>query len=326
MLYALPAPLHGAIVSLFFVGNLLFWAVPVYVVIVFKLIPIRPLQGLCTDLLHWLCQRWQAGNTLFAETLNDTRWHLHQEVALNQSQRYVVVSNHQTWNDIYVLMRVLGHQVPFFKFFLKQQLIWVPILGPVWWALDYPFMKRYSRAQIRENPELAGKDLETARASCAKYRRQPVTVLNFVEGTRFTPAKQEAQSSPYTHLLRPKTGGLALAVAALGDLTDKLIDVTIVYHGGAVGFWDFMCGRMREVSVEVRELPVPAGWRTGDYAGDRDFRAEAQSWMARLWEDKDARIAWMLAHPGATPPADCAGGDAPIREPATPASPEAAAG
>lgn len=303
MLRFLPAPLHGAIMALAFVTNLIFWAVPVYIVIAFKLIPIPAWRHLCSDLLHWLCKRWQSMNVVLAENLGKTTWHIHNPLQLSTQGKYIVISNHQSWNDIYVLMRALGAQVPFFKFFLKQELIWVPVLGWVWWALDYPFMKRYTKAQLRENPALAGKDLETARAACAKYRRMPVTVLNYVEGTRFTPAKKEAQSSPYTHLLKPKTGGLALAVAALADQTDKMLEVTIAYHGGAVGFWGFMRGDMREVSVDVRELPIPEAWRHSDYANDRAFRAEAQRWMADTWAAKDRRIAFMLDNPGKMPPA-----------------------
>lgn len=240
-------------------------------------------------------------NTVFAESLGATKWHIHKNTPLSTRERYIVISNHQTWNDIYVLMRVMGPDVPFFKFFIKQELIWVPVLGLVWWALDYPFMRRYSRAELRKNPKLAGKDLETARKSCEKYKRQPVTVLNFVEGTRFTPAKHDAQASPYEYLLKPKTGGLALAVAALGEQTDKLLDVTIAYHDGAIGFWGFMRGDMREVSVDIRELPIPEGWRDGDYARDRQHRAAAQSWMAEVWAAKDARLSFMLENPGQSP-------------------------
>jgi hypothetical protein len=50
--------------------------------------------------------------------------------------------------------------------------------------------------------------------------------MNFVEGTRFTPAKHAAQQSPYKHLLKPKAGGLALALHVLGDRFDSLLDVT----------------------------------------------------------------------------------------------------
>lgn len=303
MLSFLPAPLLGLIVSSAFVINLVFWAIPIYAVIFLKLIPIPVWQGWCTDLMHFLCKCWQSMNVFLAEGMQARRWHIHSHTTLSKQGKYVVVCNHQTWNDIYAMMRVIGSDVPFFKFFIKQELIWVPILGLVWWALDYPFMKRYSKAQLRENPELAGKDLETAKKSCEKYRRQPVTVLNYVEGTRFTPAKHDAQGSPYTHLLKPKTGGLALAVAALGDQPIRLLDVTIAYHDGAKGFWEFMRGDMREVSVDIREVPIPEGWHDGDYAQDREFRAAAQQWMAALWQAKDARISYMLANPGQKPQA-----------------------
>jgi len=303
MLSFLPAPLRGVIVSLAFILNLVFWAVPIYVVIFLKLLPIPVWQGWCTDLMHFLCKCWLRMNTILAEFLHRRTWHIHHHSTLSTQGKYVVVSNHQSWNDIYAMMHVVGRDVPFFKFFIKQELIWVPILGLVWWALDYPFMKRYSKAQLRARPELAGKDLLTARQACEKYRRQPVTVLNYVEGTRFTPAKHDAQASPYTHLLKPKTGGLALAVAALGDQPIQLLDVTIAYHDGAKGFWEFMRGDMREVSVDIRELPIPNGWRDGDYAQDREFRAAAQAWMAEVWQAKDERITFMLANPGVAPPA-----------------------
>lgn len=302
MLHFLPAPLQGVIVSLLFVVNLIFWAIPVYAVIFFKLlIPVASFQGLCTDLLHFLCKQWQSMNTVLSENLQRRRWHIHIQGDLSPQGKYIVVCNHQTWNDIYVMMRVIGPDVPFFKFFIKQQLIWVPVLGLVWWALDYPFMKRYSKAELRKNPELAGKDLETAKKSCEKYRRQPVTVLNYVEGTRFTPEKHDKQGSPYKYLLKPKTGGLALAVAALGDQPIRMLDVSIAYHGGACGFWGFMRGDMQEVSVDVREVPIPDAWRTGDYAQDRAFRADAQKWMAQLWEAKDERLGFMLENPGTKP-------------------------
>lgn len=295
MLQRLPAPLTGVIVSTVFLINLIFWAIPVYVFIILKLIPVRPWQRWCTDVLHVLCGAWLRGNVLFAESLLGARWEITGTENLRNDKQYVVICNHQTWNDIYVLMRVMGLKVPFFKFFIKQELIWVPILGPVWWALDYPFMKRYSREQIAANPALAGEDLRTARQACSKYKGMPVTVLNFLEGTRFTPAKHDRQNSPYRHLLRPRSGGLALAVAALGNEVDALLDVSIAYVDGACGFWDFMCGRMRHVIVDVREHPIAEHWFTGDYQGDEEFRAEFQRHIAEIWQQKDEWMDEVLA-------------------------------
>lgn len=47
-------------------------------------------------------------------------------------------------------------------------------------------MKRYSRAYLLRHPERRGKDVETTRRSCEKFRLHPTTIVNFVEGSRFT--------------------------------------------------------------------------------------------------------------------------------------------
>ena len=127
------------------------------------------------------------------------------------------------------------------KFFLKKELIWVPVLGIVWWALDFPFMKRTASAR---------KDMETARKACDKFRLLPVTIMNFLEGTRFTTAKQERENSPFAHLLKPKPGGMAVVLGALGRQLYSILDVTIVYpeelrgcgHFCAPTPWKSRCG------------------------------------------------------------------------------------
>ncbi len=290
MLSFLPAPILGVICSSLFVINLLFWAVPVYVVILFKLIPIKPWQRLMTAILHGLCECWVWFNVAIERSIHNTEWEIRGVEGLRRDAQYLMISNHQSWNDIYVAMRAVGGKVPFFKFFIKQELIWVPVLGLVWWALDYPFMKRFSREQLRARPELAGKDLETARKSCEKYVGVPVTVLNYLEGTRYTPQKAERQNTPYKHLLKPKSGGLAFAASALGPQVNTLIDMTIVYTDGAKGFWDLMCGRHRKIVVDVKTRTIPASWYQHNYQQEPEFRREAQRWVADLWTEKDALI------------------------------------
>lgn len=295
MLSFLPSTLQGVIVSLLFLANLLFWAVPVYALILLKLIPNKAWRRLMTLWMHWLCECWVWWNVAIEKTAHNTQWEVRGAENLSKQAQYLMVSNHQSWNDIYVAMRAVGHKVPFFKFFIKQELIWVPILGPVWWALDYPFMKRYSRDQLRKNPALAGKDLETAQKSCAKYIGTPVTVLNYLEGTRYTPVKAEKQNSPYTHLLKPKSGGMAFAARALGPEVNTLLDMTIVYVDGAKGFWDLMCGRHNKIIVDIKLREVPADWYAHDYKAEPEFRRSAQAWVGELWAQKDALITAELA-------------------------------
>jgi len=302
MLHVLPGPIQGVIMGVLLAINTVFWSTPLYVLVLIKLItPWRGGRDALSHMAASLAQNWASCNTIFSRKLHRIEWDVRIGVPLSPDKQYLVCANHQTWNDIFVLMHAFGRRAPFFKFFLKQQLIWVPVLGLAWWGLDYPFMKRSTPEQIKRNPSLKGKDLETTRKACEKFRNQPVLILNFLEGTRFTKTKQVNQKAPYKHLLRPKAGGFAFAMEAMGDKLHDLIDVTIAYPGGAMGFWDFLCGRVRRVIVDVRPLKLPDGMLDGlirgDYEISNDFRKQFQFWIGDLWKEKDRRIAEMLGLP-----------------------------
>lgn len=297
MLKFLPAPLHGAIIFVLLVVNTVFWATPLYVVVLFKLLTPKDsgARSALSRLASWLAQHWAVINAVIVAVCMRIDWDIRIEGDIRREGQYLVCSNHQTWNDIFVLMSTFGTRAPFFKFFLKQELIWVPILGLAWWGLDYPFMKRYSAETLAKYPELRGKDLETTRKACAAFRNQPALVLNFLEGTRFTKAKHDKQQSPYVHLLKPKSGGFAFAMSALGERLNSLLDITIVYPEGAQGFWDFAQGKMHKVVVEVKQLTIPHEFFVGDYENDPVFRKRFQEWIGELWAAKDKRIGELLA-------------------------------
>ena len=202
---------------------------------------------------------------------------------------YLVVANHQSWVDILVLQKIFNRKIPFLKFFLKKELIYVPVIGICWWALDFPFMKRYSAAFLAKHPELKGKDVETTRKACEKFRYKPVSVMNFLEGTRFTPEKHEKQQAPYAHLLKPKAGGISFVLNAMGEHLHKLLDVTIYYPKGSPSFWDYISGKVQDIRVRVRVLPIEPGW-IGDYE-DPQYRQQFQQWVNQLWLDKDQQLA-----------------------------------
>lgn len=303
MIHLLPAPIQGLITGLLLTLNTLFWATLIYVLVLLKLLTPRGsrLRDAISHGASQLAQNWASVNSAVSGALQRIDWDIRINAELDPNGQYLVCANHQTWNDIFVLMRAFGRRAPFFKFFLKEQLIWVPVLGLAWWGLDYPFMKRSTPEDIKKNPALKGKDMQTTRKACEKFRNQPVLILNFLEGTRFTKAKQLAQKAPYKHLLRPKAGGFAFAMEAMGDKLHALIDVTIAYPDGAMGFWDFLCGRVRRVIVDVRPLVLPEGMKEilirGNYEDDKEFRKRFQFWIGDLWRAKDARIAEMLGLP-----------------------------
>jgi 1-acyl-sn-glycerol-3-phosphate acyltransferase len=203
-----------------------------------------------------------------------------------------VLSNHQSWVDILVLQKTLRKKIPMLKFFLKKELIWVPFLGLAWWALDFPFMKRYSKEFLAQNPHLKGKDLESTRKACRKFKHTPVSIMNFVEGTRYTPEK--AKKSAFSHLLTPRAGGIAFVLGSMGQYLNHIIDVTIVYPDRVPTFWSFISGKTRKIIVDFQLLEV--GWHIkGDYFNDPDFREKFCNWLNELWLEKDRKIERLLS-------------------------------
>lgn len=306
MLGFLPPVVRGVIAFLLLVINTLFWCALLFALSLVKLVlPVPAVRVRIDPLLNGIATAWIACNSGWMRLTQRTRWDVQGIEGLAYRGWYLVNANHQSWVDIFALQHTMNRRIPLLKFFLKQQLIYVPVIGLAWWALDFPFMKRHSKAQLRKNPALRGQDRETTRRACEKFALVPTSVMNFAEGTRFTAAKHQAQSSPYRHLLKPKAGALALALHAMGEKFQSLIDVTIVYPDGVPSFWEFLCGRTTRIVLRAREVPIPAAFGRADYEADTDFRAAFHRWLADLWAAKDAQIDGLLARP-AMPPADAA--------------------
>ncbi len=272
--------------------NTIFWFVPIMVMALLKLLlPVAALRRVLTAWLMWCAENWIAFNALVLRGSGSRHWRADGVEALDRRGWYLVLANHQTWVDIVVLQVALNRRIPLLKFFIKQQLIWFPLLGLGFWALDMPFMKRHSPSYLARHPEKKGADLEATRKACEKFRHTPTSVINFVEGTRFSEAKRVARKSPYEHLLLPRAGGIAVALSAMGEVFDAILDVTLVYEDGPPKFWDMICGDRVTVSIDVRALPIEPEIIAGDYQNDRDFRREVHRWLGALWREKDARIA-----------------------------------
>jgi len=295
MLNALPAPLLGVLASALLLLNILFWVPILLVFALVKLIlPFQAVRLALDPRLVGIAENWIACNSAWMALTQRTQWDVQGVDGLDPQSWYLVNSNHQCAADIFVMQHLFNRRIPLLKFFIKQQLIWMPIMGLAWWALDFPFMRRHSEAYLKKRPEMRAKDQESTRRACAKFALIPTSVTNFMEGTRFTPAKHARQQSPYRHLLKPKAGGVALALNAMGDKFQSILDVTIVYPDGIPGFWAFLCGRMRHVIVRVRSIPIPPHLLNGDYGNDPAFREAFSTWAQQLWKDKDAQIAALL--------------------------------
>ena len=275
--------------------NLLFWAIPLYLFALLKLLPFASLRLTCDRILVQLAQNWISGNQLILSTTQRITWDVQGIDALQREDWYLVICNHQSWVDILVLQGVFNRRIPFLKFFLKKQLIWVPVLGLAWWALDLPFMQRHSREHLERHPEARGQDLEVTRRACEHFSAMPTSVMNFVEGTRFTAAKHADQASAYRYLLKPRAGGTAFVLGAMGDILHRIVDVTIVYPGGAPSLWELCCGQVRRIVVRVTVRDIPEWTHQGDYQEDPAFRARLQAWLTAMWEEKNRQISAILA-------------------------------
>jgi len=294
MMKHLPGPVRGCLsLALYFI-NTIFWCILLFVMTFFKLvIPVKPWRALCSNILTRIANNWIGVNNFNQRLFSRTNMDVQGVEALDARDWYLVIANHQSWVDILVLQYIFYGKIPFLKFFLKKELIWFPFLGQAWWALDFPFMKRYSKGFLKKNPHLRGKDIEITRKACEKYKNTPVSIMNFVEGTRFRREKHKKQRSPYSNLLKTKAGGMAFVLGAMRDHLHHILDVTIVYPDGTKNFWSYVCGNIKEIKVRVNTLPISEEL-LGDYTRDREFRKDFHQWLNSLWMEKDKRIDGLL--------------------------------
>lgn len=291
--------LKGVTVLVGLTLNTLFWIVPITLFAIIKLLlPLAPLRRWLTRVLMHMAEFWIGTNARIFSAVNDTHWDIRGLEQLHRDHWYLVVVNHQSWVDIVVLQTVFNRRIPLLKFFIKKQLMWFPFLGIGFWALDMPFMERHSKSYLARHPEKKGSDLLATRAACEKFRYTPTSVINFLEGTRFSEAKRERRGSPYRNLLTPRAGGIALALSSMGDMFDSIVDVTLVYGSPVPKFWDLACGKLDRVIVDIRCRPVEQWTTVGDYIGDREFRRRFHSWLAGIWAEKDDRIDALRAELG----------------------------
>jgi len=281
----------GIIASALLVLNCIFWCSLLFIFTFFKLvIPLPAIRHWLTALLNGLAENWIACNSGWMKLTQKMDWSIELPENLSRKGWYFVVSNHQSWVDILVLQHVLNRKIPFLKFFLKQELIKVPVMGAAWWALDFPFMKRYSKSYLEKYPEKQGKDLETTQKACEKFRTMPTSIMNFLEGTRYSAEKHQQQQPPYEYLLQPKAGGMAFALNAMNGQFDSILDVTIYYPEGIPTFWDFLQGKMHKCTVKIQQKDIPQNLLQGSYATDADYRQHFQQWTHQLWQEKDQQL------------------------------------
>ena len=269
------------------VFNTLFWCIFLLSIAILKLLlPIESWKRVCTKLIINIGECWIYCNGLWIQALHKPEWKIDGFESLDNTRWYLSVANHQSWADIFVLQAITNRKVPMLKFFMKHVLIWVPVIGLAWWALDMPFLKRYSKEELDKNPSLRGKDIKAMEKSFERYSRYPVSIFSFAEGTRFTEKKRISQDSKFKNLLNPKSGSIGLTLTTMPYI-ELMLDFSIYYRSSKRSFWDFLCGRMSNVTIKVCEIPIPENLLQKNYEEDITFREDLKSWMESLWAEKD---------------------------------------
>lgn len=282
--------LHGIAALILLLCSTTLFFIPILFIGLLKLIPNLKWKIACTKMVDRLANRWTDINNNYIGKIKNLNWEISGTDSLSPNHWYLVMANHQSWLDIVVLHRLFNRKIPTLKFFIKDQLKWVPLLGFSWWAMGCPFMKRYSKEYIAKNPHKKGKDLQATRKAIELFKYTPATVINFVEGTRYTPQKNQQQNSPYKHLLKPKAGGISFVISAMGQQFNCLLDVTIIYSGKQHTLWDFLCRRVDAIKVHVRQLPIPSQFTNPDLVDDENAQKEFRNWLNDNWFEKDQLV------------------------------------
>ncbi|MCL1623242.1 acyltransferase [Moraxella sp. Tifton1] len=252
------------------------------------------------DAIVSMADYWIRSNNFMIDAILPKKdWRISLPNNLKSDGKYLLICNHQSWVDTSIIQYVSEGILPITRFFAKHELLYIPVVGQAFYFLDFPMMKRHSKEQIAKNPALAHRDIAEARRACELLANKPFVLLNYLEGTRFTPAKHAKQQSPYHHLLKPKAGGLALAISSLGEKIDGILDMTLVYPDGIPEYGDLWQGKLTRLGVDIRHIePNPSlfdALKNGEYDHNADIKAEFFKWLDDIWLDKDARINEMLA-------------------------------
>lgn len=209
-------------------------------------------------------------------------------------ERAVLVCNHRSWVDTFILMslaRDSGIQGSL-RFVADKQLLKLPVFGLIAAILDVVFLIERKAATSRA-------PLSRAYSRLRHYGQCgiPFWLIVYAEGylrsaKKLADGKQFAESrglTPLKHLLQPRTKGFVAAVSALRNELDCVYDVTIAYGDkpyddvspNAAELYLTPTSKDRVVNVLVNRIPIE------NVPNDED---EAKEWLYNLYQEKDRKL------------------------------------
>jgi 1-acyl-sn-glycerol-3-phosphate acyltransferase len=260
--------------------NIAFWvALAIPVRLVRSVVPsARPSLRRLLDALYRAAVRV---DDLWLERVIGIRWS-RPELVLDRGRSQILLSNHVSWVDIFLLQSLMARHGFAVQFLTKRELVWLPVVGLVFWVFEFPLLRRTTRPGA-DDALRRGQDRAAVEAACRHARHQPVALVDFAEGTRATAARRASRSSPHRHLLPPRVGGFEALLDGLGEGLGGVVDCTLVYpRDREIRFWEFLAGRVSEIEVAAEAIApaeIPA------------TRAERARWLEERWARKDERIA-----------------------------------
>ena len=209
---------------------------------------------------------------------------------MSENNWYILTSNHQSFFDIILVQIFCKRHKLYNKFFMKESLIYLPFIGISCWGLDFVFIKRFSKKDLKRNPEKIAKQHNYILQKCELYKTYPCTIVNFIEGTRYT--KNKAAKSSYKNILGPQPMGLSLLMTTMQPKIKQVLDISIVYPDRVDNFFDLFFQSNHKILLSCNIIDVDHS-HAGDYRNDKNYRASFNKWLKEIWRSKDQKISDM---------------------------------
>ncbi len=251
------------------------WSLPLVLLLVArKIVPAS--RGLMSRLGIAVYRQAVEFNDWILKRVSGAHWH-DPYLDLTRDEVFVVVANHRSWTDVFLLQSIISKRGPIVKFLCKRELTYIPILGLICLAFEFPVLRRRARGTQSEN-DRRDDDRRRVRDACEVLYTAPAAMLIFAEGTRFSELRRDRSRSPYLHLLAPRLGGLSAMFDVLESIDPKVIDVTIAYPNQS-NFWHFLGGSVGKIQIEATQFSMTS--IVDDSVG---------LWLEQRWTCKDALL------------------------------------